>query len=253
MSPDPPFDLLCQSCGVRSPSASSATAAAPAREEETAATRVVHGDGEIIPAGDPPQDDRGSQVGWHVLLFLLGVEAALPLLWPTSVLPAFLPVVTVVVALRLGWIDRRPEVVRWLVGLALVGLALVGSVLLALSLLPDADVFKLWPLVATCVAMPALIAAAAGLLGGLRSRAGRACLLFVGGAVLGFVVPVGTLIELRIDYLGHSLTAEGIEFLSVFAPLVAEAILVCFVLPALGAGIVLGHRIRDRSRSGAIG
>ena len=197
--------------------------------------------------GDPAQDGRGREVGWHVLPFLLGVEAALPLVWevsgvrydvdgwflPTSVLLALAPVLTVLVALRLGSIDRRPEVVRWL-----VGLALVGPVLLALSLLLDTHLSALSPMVAT----PASIGAAAGLVGGLRSRAGRASLLFVGGAILGFVVSAWTLIELGIGSLGVSLPEENITAASI----IAEVILVCFVLPALGAGIVLGHRVRDR-------
>lgn len=194
-------------------------------------------------------------MGWHVLLTLLGVEAALPLFWqlsgvrfdgrewfePVTALLEIVPLVTVLIALRLGWIERRPEVVRWI-----VGLALVGPVLFAVSpLTPGAPALFG---ISTLAATPAAVAVVAGLVGGLARRAGRGSLLFVAGTVLGFAVPARVMIALGIGRLGVSLPEENI----VAASFIAVAALVCILLPALGAGVFLGHRIRVRSVSKAI-
>jgi len=62
---------------------------------------------------------RRATIGWHLLLPLLGVEAALPLFWqvsgvrfdgrqwfePVTALLEIVPLLTVLVALRLGWIE----------------------------------------------------------------------------------------------------------------------------------------------------
>lgn len=198
---------------------------------------------------------RKATIGWHVLLTLLGVEAALPLSWqlsgvrfdgrewfePVTALLEIVPLVTILVALRLGWIERRPEVVRWI-----VGLALVGPVLFAVSRLTpgSSPLFGF----STIVATPASVAVVAGLVGGLARQAGRGSLLFVAGAVLGFAVPARVMISLGIGRLGASLPEENI----VAASFVAVVVLVCILLPALGAGVFLGHRIRVRSVSRAI-
>ncbi len=195
---------------------------------------------------------RRATIGWHLLLPLLGVEAALPLFWqvsgvrfdgrqwfePVTALLEIVPLLTVLVALRLGWIERRTDVGRWL-----VGLALVGPVPFAVSLLipGSSTLFGL----STMVATPASVAAVAGLMCGLASQAGRGSLLFVAGTVLGFAVPARVMIALGIGHLGVALPEASI----VAASIIAVVILVCILMPALGAGVVLGRRIRDRPGS----
>ena len=137
----------------------------------------------------------GSTRAWQVIPFLLGAEATLLLVWHVSgfqyayvssgvddlvsVLLGIAPLLTILVALGFGWIDRRPAP-----ALALLGLTLVAPALIAIHLSVSPH-FLQGP--GGLVATPACTAAAAGLASGLRRHMGRGYALLVCGGVVGFL------------------------------------------------------------------
>lgn len=150
--------------------------------------------------------------------FLLGAEAGFLLAWQVAqdprwvphypgagpVLPYVLldivPLGTVLVALGLGWVGRRPPVIR-----ALVGLTLVGPVLVVACVLLGGARYT----PSVMLAGPASIAAAAGLVGGLRWHAGRSYLVLVVGSALGFLVPSFAMLRLGIGHMGDDIELGG--------------------------------------------
>lgn len=133
---------------------------------------------------------------WQTIPFLLGAEATLLLVWPlsehqisylnpgvddkVSALLGIAPLLTILVALGLGWIDRRSTPT----GL-LLGLTLAGPVLLVIHLLVGHE----FPLAfGGLLATPACTAAAAGLVSGVRRHPGRGYAILAGGGVAGFLV-----------------------------------------------------------------
>ena len=132
---------------------------------------------------------------WQAIPFLLGAEATLLLVWHVSgfqysyvasatddlasVLLGIAPLLTILVALGFGSIDRRPAP-----ALALVGLTLVGPTLIALHLTGSPHLLQ-GP--GGLLATPACTAAAAGLVSGLQRRLGRGYALLAAGGVAGFL------------------------------------------------------------------
>lgn len=128
---------------------------------------------------------RRTRIGWQVLVFLLGAEVTILLVWlwsgiefggdprfdgrqwsePVKALLEIVPLLTILVALRLGWIERRPQVVGWLIGFALVGPVLFAASPLTTGL--SYDHLGAFLRISTWAATPACTAAAAGLVAAL--------------------------------------------------------------------------------------
>ncbi len=209
---------------------------------------------------------RRARIGWQVLVFLLGAEAAILLVWlgsgieygghpwfdggqwsePVKALLEIVPLLTILVALRLGWVERRHQAVRWLVGLALVGPVLFAASLLATGL-SNASLGRELLRLSTWIATPACTAAAAGLVAALRGCPGRGCVLLGCGAVAGFLA-----ISLPMSALGigsvaacpawcDPLLMRGLEATAI----VIGVIGLVMMTPGFVVGLLIGRRLRD--------
>jgi hypothetical protein len=195
----------------------------------------------------------GRSRAWQAIPFLLGAEATLLLVWPlsgrqisylnpgvddlASGLLVIAPLVTVLVALGFGWVDRRPAP-----ALFLVGLTLVGPVLFVTHLtVHECFALALGGLIAT----PAFTAAAAGLVSGLRRGSARGCGLLAAGGVLGFLalalpmwaLGVGSVAECPIGC--NSLEMRGIAATAIFVGVAGFITMT----PGFAMGSLTGRRL----------
>jgi len=194
---------------------------------------------------------------WQAIPFLLGAEATLLLVWHVSgfqyayaasavddlasVLLGIAPLLTILVALGFGWIDRRPAP-----ALALVALTLVGPTVIAIHLSVSPH-FLQGP--GGLLATPACTAAAAGLASGLRGHLGRGYALLAVGGVVGFLA-----LALPMRALGVGSVAEcpaGCDPLEMRgiagAAIIVGVIGLVTMTPGFAAGSLIGGWLRDPS------
>ena len=211
---------------------------------------------------------RRTRIGWQVLVFLLGAELTILLVWVWSAIefggdPRFdghqwsesvralleiVPLLTIVVALRLGWVERRPAVVVWLVGLTLAGPVLFAASPLTTGL--SYDLLGALLRISTWAATPACTAAAAGLVAALRRRPGRGYVLLVCGAVVGFLALALPMNALAIGYVAecppgmcNDLEMRGI----VGAAVIVGVIGLVAMTPGFAIGSLIGRWLREPS------
>jgi hypothetical protein len=204
----------------------------------------------------PEEVDPGAPAAWKAVLILLGAEAGFLVLWELAgfgiqsglwlrrgwstllyVSLALLPFATILLAVGLGWVERRLPVVG-----TLMGLTLVGPVFLAFYLLEQLHI-PLYYLVygfAILITTPASVAAAGGLLGGLRGRVFDGYELLTMGAVLGFLLPALVMRELAMGNLADNLELRGIGIASI----IGAAIFCVSVTPGFAVGSIVGGRLR---------
>ncbi len=202
---------------------------------------------------------------WQAIPLLLGAEATILLVWawsaiefggdprfdghhwsePVRALLEIVPLLTILVALRLGWVERRPAIVVWLVGLTLAGPVLFAASALTTGL-PYGNLRALLT-ISTWAATPACTAAAAGLVAALRRCPGRGYVLVLFGGVVGFLALALPMNALAIGYLAecptgcNSLMLRGIG---------GAAIVVGFIgfvtmTPGFVVGALIGRLLRD--------
>jgi hypothetical protein len=193
---------------------------------------------------------------WQAIPRLLGAEATLLLVWHlsgfqyssvrrgidelASVLLAIAPLLTILVALGLGWIGRRPAAI-----LALVGLTLVGPAVILVHLATrDTYVQGAGGLLVT----PACTAAAAGLVAALRRCPGRGYVLLVCGGVAGFLALAVPMAALAIGYLAECppTTCNPAELRGIGgAAIVVGSIGLVAMTPGFVVGSLIGRPLRE--------
>ena len=205
---------------------------------------------------DPTAPGSWGARAWQAIPLLLGAEATILLVWHVSgfqyssvrraiddlasALLAIAPLLTILVALGLGWIGRRPAAV-----LALVGLTLVGPALIMIQLSVD-RYFLQGP--GGLLATPACTAAAAGLVAGLRGRLGRGYALLVCGGVIGFLALALPMNALAIGHVADCHTCNDLEMRGIGgAAIVVGVIGLVAMTPGFAIGSLIGRRLRDPS------
>jgi hypothetical protein len=199
----------------------------------------------------------GSPRAWQSIPFLLGAEATLLLVWHVSgfqysyaasavddlasVLLGIAPLLTILVALGFGWIDRRPAP-----ALAFVGLTLVGPALIAIHLSVSPH-FLQGP--GGLLATPACTAAAAGLVSGLRRRLGLGYALLACGGVVGFLALALPMWALGVGNVAECpagcdpLELRGIVGAAIFVGVIG----LVTMTPGFAVGSLMGRWLRDTS------
>ena len=202
---------------------------------------------------------------WAAIPFLLGAEATILLIWvwssnprggdprvnppqwsePVRALLEIVPLLTILVALRLGWVERRPAVVVWLVGLTLAGPVLFAASPLTAGL--PYDLLGALLRISTWAAAPACTAAAAGLVAALRRCPGRGYVLVLFGGVVGFLALALPMNALAIGYLAECPT--GCDPL-LMRGIGGAAIVVGFIglvtmTPGFVVGSLIGRLLRE--------
>jgi hypothetical protein len=202
---------------------------------------------------------------WQAIQLLLGAEVTILLVWlwsgivfggdprfdgrqwsePVRALLEIVPLLTILVALRLGWVERRPAVVVWLVGLTLAGPVLFAASPLTTGL--SYDLLGALLRISTWAATPACTAAAAGLVAALRRRPGRGYVLVLFGGVVGFLALALPMNALAIGYLAECPT--GCDPL-MLRGIGGAAIVVGFIglvtmTPGFVVGVLVGRRLHD--------
>ncbi|HEY5435695.1 MAG TPA: hypothetical protein VIK13_10715 [Candidatus Limnocylindrales bacterium] len=191
---------------------------------------------------------------------LLGAEATLLLVWHVSgfqysyaasavddlasVLLGIAPLLTILVALGFGWIDRRPAP-----ALAFVGLTLVGPALIIVQVWRFGFPQGLGPGLGGLFATPACTAAAAGLVAGLRRHSGRGYVLLACGGVVGFLALALPMSALAIGHLAecpvgcNDLELRGIGGAAIFVGVIG----LVTMTPGFAVGSLMGRWLRDTS------